>query len=362
MDVDLPLAVIIRLSVFLVSLMFIGFFSGSETAFLGMDMWAIVGLASSGNSQAKILKSLSESKELTISTISVGTNVFTVLASVMGLSLSHVLGLKGAFVLGFIPLLITVLVFLFSELAPKIYAAAKPTETALACAVPLQWVLGRLKPLAWLFQTVPMSLVKIMPKAAGKSTVSDEMVRVAADLAGDSSDVCKEDTDVIYGVLDSSDTRLGEIMVPLDSVVSVGPDTSAERILGIFKERRLSRVPVLDEKTRSITGIIYMKDVLKQVLQTPGPHIFGARTAEGMMRNVFTVDIGQNVLDLLAKMRKSKVHMAAVVQRGRHVGIVTIEDLIEEILGDIPEDSESRGPAHVEQGHDLLLESGAIKK
>ncbi len=362
MDVDIPLAVVIRLSVFLISLVLIGFFSGSETAFIGMDMWAITGLASSGNTRAQTLKSLSESKELTISTILVGTNVFTVLASVMGLSLTRVLGLSNPLVLGLVPLFITFLVFLFSELVPKIYAASKPTETALACAEPLQWVLGRLKPLAWLFLTLPASIVKIVPKVSGRSIVSDEVVRAAADLAGDSSDVSKEDTDVIYGVLDSSDTRLGEIMVPLDSVISVTPDAAAEEVLAIFKERRLSRIPVLDDKTQTIIGIIYMKDVLRCVLGEPGPRTPVFHTARHLLRNAFTADIGQNVLDLLAKMRKGKVHMAAVAQKGRHVGIITIEDLIEEILGDIPEDSEAPEQSHVQGGHDFVLGSGVIEK
>ncbi|MGI6643505.1 MAG: CNNM domain-containing protein [Bacillota bacterium] len=399
MDTDIPLlAVGVRAVIFIFSFLAIGFFAGSETAFLGMDLWAIDGLASLDNRRAKTLKSLLESRETTISAVLVGTNIFTVLASVMGVSMARLLGLGGSAVMVLIPLSITVLVFLFSELVPKSYASQMPTEKALAVSYILAFAVRLLKPLAQVFAGLPTLFTKsIAPKVDVIPSVADGAVRAAVDLAGGSSDSSEDDSHVIYGVLDSSDTRLGEIMVPLSKAITFVPSTTLEEALDGFRRHRFSRVPVLDEKTGQVPGVVYMKDVVREIIQAenlgdsgvaatstvPGAHMdiaggsaldpvaavavttlekqmgvvdgspeviaarstktgSGADSRASVMkvaRKPFFADIGQNVLDLLAKMRKNRVHFAVVVQRGKPVGIVTIEDLIEEILGDIPEDS-----------------------
>ncbi len=364
MDTDVPLlAVGIRTAVFIFSFLAIGFFSGSETAFLGMDVWAVNGLASLGNRRANILKSLFESKETTLAALLVGTNIFTVLASVMGVSIAALGGFRGRAAMVSVPLFITILVFVFSELVPKSYAAEKPTETALAAAFLLSVAVRWLKPVAQVAVGLPVLFSKLIaPKADTIPSVTDGAVRAAVDLAGSTSYSSKEDSDVIYGVLDSSDTRLGEIMVPLAKATTFAPSTTLGEALDSFKTHRFSRVPVLDKKTGHVLGVVYMKDVVREIIQVANPAdtgIAATSTAMGrdragaassvaagsgatvlkVARKAFVADIGQNVLDLLARMRKNRVHFAVVVHSGKPVGIVTIEDLIEEILGDIPEDS-----------------------
>ncbi len=344
MDTDIPiLAVGVRALVFVLSFLAIGFFSGSETAFLGMDVWAVEGLLSLNDKRAEKLRLLHETRETTISALLVGTNVFTVLASVMAMSIAILLGAQGAVKAVAVPLAVTLLVFVFAELVPKSYASEKPTETALYVAMPLFSVVGCLRPVARFVQGVPVALSKLCRSKTGAAiSSSDEAVRVALDLAGEESGSTKEDADVISGVLDSSDVSLGQIMIPIEQAVVFSPETTCQDALAIFKKYRFSRVPVFDKRTGQVTGLVYLKDVVRCVhIASEGPGRLQSgcpKTVGGIARGVFVVDAGQKVLDVLARMRQNRIHLAVVLRGPKPVGIVTIEDLIEEILGDIPED------------------------
>jgi CBS domain containing-hemolysin-like protein len=341
METDIPLAAVaVRVALLLISVAGVGFFAGSETACLAMDGWAVEGLKSTGDRRAALLNRLDRDSRSTISTLLIGTNVFTVLASVMGASLADLLGASEAISLGVVPLVITAMVFMFSELVPKTYASRASTEVALAVAPALSVLVAVLKPLSAVLSAGPNLLAGLLArKSARAASVSDEPVRAAVDLAEEEGQVDRQDSEVIVGVLDSSDTRVSDIMVPLSSVAAFSPDTAVRDALEAFKTHRFSRVPVVSRDDGQVAGVVYMKDVIREVLRAPGCQ----EPVSTLMRPPFTAGSGENLLDVLGRMRKNRVHLVVVMDGERPIGIVTLEDILEEIVGHIREDSSARG-------------------
>jgi CBS domain containing-hemolysin-like protein len=336
MDADVPLVeIVLRSLLFLVSFLARCFFAGSETAFLSADAWAIEGLSSTGDNRARLLSSLSKDRRSTISALLIGTNVCTVLCSVMGASIASLLGASEMISIAVVPLTITGLLFLFSELVPKTYSAGMPTETALAIAPTLSALVAVLRPISHVLSAAPHLLAGML--AERKVTApqgSDESVRVAVDMAAEEGQVDKEDGEVIVGVLDSSDTRVKDIMVPMAEVTALSPQTTVCDALSAFRLHRFSRVPVVSPDNGVVAGVVYMKDVVREAMKTPACQT----PVSGLMRRPFTVSPADNLLDVLARMRKSRVHFAVVVEGTQPAGIATMEDILTEIVGEVAED------------------------
>ena len=348
MDADVPLATtLIRSLILIASFLARSFFAGSETAFLSMDKWAVEGLASTGDRRASILSRLAKDTRSTISALLIGTNVCTVLTSVMGASLASLLGASEAVTLAIIPLVITGLLFLFTELVPKTYSAGMPTETALNIAPVLSVLVSVLRPISYVLSAVPNLFAGILSeRKASPPQSSDEPVRVALDLAAEEGQVGKEDGEVITGVLDSSDTRVKDVMIPIDQVTALSPETPVCDALAAFRSHRFSRVPVLSIDSGEVLGIVYMKDVVREAMKAPAC----TTPIKTLMRTPFKASPTENLLDVLARMRKNRVHFVVVAEDKQALGIVTMEDILTEIVGDIPQDkpakaTERRGTA-----------------
>ncbi len=348
MDADVPLAtIVIRSLVLLGAFLARAFFAGSETAFLSADKWAIEGLASTGDRRATLLAGLAKDSRSTISALLIGTNVCTVLTSVMGASLASLLGASEAITLGVVPLAITGMLFLFTELVPKTYSAGMPTETALAVAPILSTLVRYLRPVSTILSAAPHKLAgKLSESKALPSETSDEPVRLALDLAAEEGQVDKEDGEVITGVLDSSDIRIRDVMVPIDEVTALTPETKTCEALAAFHDHRYSRLPVITPGSGSVLGVVYMKDVVREAMKAPGC----VTPMKALMRPAFHASPTENLLDVLARMRKNRVHFTVVLEDGRAIGIVTMEDILTEIVGDIPEEQ----PGDLEERREVL--------
>lgn len=337
MNADVPLwQIVVRLLVLIGSFLARGFFAASETAFLSMDRWAIAGLKSSGDRRAGLLSALAADSSSTISALLIGTNVFTVLASVMGASIASLLGANSAVAVVIMPLAITAATFVFSELVPKSWAATRPTETALAAAVALSATVSVLRPIAVVLSAVPRIFAGVLAdRKAPVSPGSDEPVRVAVELAAGKGQVEKEDGEAIVGVLDSSDTCISDVMVPMSAVTTFVPETKVCDALSAFRLHHFSRVPVVPGGGDQVLGVAYMKDVVREAMKTPGCQ----SAVRDLMRPLFTVSPADNLLDVLARMRRNRVHFAVVWDGNRSLGIATMEDILREIVGDTKEDA-----------------------
>lgn len=330
---------IIRGILLVFSLVVRAFFAGSETAFLAMDKWAVDSLANEGDERALLLKKMKENSKNTVSALLVGTNICTILFSVLAVSLSYAIGLEGPAYLGLVSLLTTAVVFVFSDLMPKTFAAKAPTHVALSVAVPLDVSVRILSPAAYLMGAVPSLLTSLFSRKRGKvPDKPQEEVLTVLDMAEENGYVKPEDKDVIDSIFDIKDKKVKDIMTPFENVVAFEPSTTILTAIESFKEHGYSRVPVVCPDTGEVMGVLYIKDAVGEVVRHPEN---GSLPITSIMREPYIVNASDSILKVLSRLKKDKVHMAIVMQGSSPVGIVTMQDLIEELIGDISEEVRS---------------------
>ena len=330
---------LVRVLLLFSSLFARAFFAGCETAFLAMDKWAIDNLAAEGDERALLLKRMKEDSRNTVSALLVGTNICTILFSVLMVSLSQTLGLKGPLYMGIVSLVTTATVFVFSDLMPKALAAKAPTHMAIKVAVPLDLSVRALNPAAYLMAAIPSLLTSAFSKRHKELPGRpEEEVLTVFDIAEENGYVKPEDKDVIDSVFDVKDKRVIDIMIPLRNVVTLNSDTSILRAIESFREYGYSRVPVVSPETGGIVGVLYIKDAIREVVSNADN---GSLPVSSIMRKPYVVQANESILRVLSKLKRDKVHMAIVAHNSSPIGIVTMQDLLEELLGDIPEEARS---------------------
>lgn len=337
---SLTVQITIRSILFLVSAGMVGFFACAEASFLGMDKWSVENMEKKDHKNVGILKKLSSEHRNTLSAMLIGTNIFMVLTAVMASSIAVMSGLKGAVALIVVSVFTTAFLFVFSELIPKNYAASRPTETALAMASIIGSICLIFKPVSFMVSVIPTFLAGLVNrKKRGITEESDTSVRVALDIAEENGLVAPDETEVMLAVLDSSDKTAGEIMTPMNKLVSLTEDATIDQAIQEFSVHRFSRIPILDPQGSKIKGVLYLKDIMAKIVEL-SPVTSGRVTS--VMRKPYTVSAQESVLDVLSKMKSHKIHFAVVMDQRKPVGIITIEDLLEEIVGDIKEDTKVR--------------------
>lgn len=338
MDTEVSVvSILIRVVLFLLSLLSVGFFAGAETAFLAMDKWVIDNLSSEGGQRAALLKSMKQNSKNTLAAVLVGTNVFTILASVTALSVAYSLGFKGPLNVAVVSFITTAFVFVFSELIPKTYAAKAPTRVALSVAVLLNFAVRVLGPASYLIGAIPSLLTSFFSRRRKEASQKPETEVLAVfEMAEEDGYVKPEDRDVIDSVFSSKDKKVLDILVPLMNVVTYSPSTTLSEGIDLFREYRYSRVPVLSDSGRKVAGIVYMKDAIREVVSNPKK---GSLPVTAVMRSPYLVPAGENILRVFSRLKRDRVHLAVVVQGNSPVGIITMDDLLEELVGEIPEEA-----------------------
>ncbi len=347
MNNDLPVvSVLLRIVMLAVSLIIVGFFAGAETAFLAMDKWAIESLSNDGDKRARLLQNMKQNSKNTLSAILVGTNIFTILVSVTALSMAYSFGFTGPFNVAVVSLIATAFVFVFSELIPKSYAAKFPTELALVVAAPLDFAVKMLSPVSYLMAAIPSVLLSILSRGRKEILQKPESEVLAVfEMAEEDGYVKPEDRDVIDSVFDSKHKTIADMMMPMEQVVTYEPTVTLSESIDLFSRHKYSRVPVVSDCGDKVIGVVYIKDAIRQVVLNRGN---GLQPVTSVMRLPYSVDSGESVLRVLSRLKRDKVHLA-VVSRGRlHAGIVTMDDLLRELVGEIPEEVHSSGNAVVD--------------
>lgn len=338
-ELALLFSLVVRTILFVASVFGVGFFAASETAFLSMNRWAIDKLADEGDEKALTLCKLMDESEKTLSAILVGTNILATLATVLAVSIVVLAGESGPRGIAVSSLTTTIIILIFSELTPKTYAGTNPTATALKVAVPLSWATTVLGPVSSFLAWVPSQIAALFRrKSSSLDETPDEVIRAALDAAEDDGSVVPAETEVIHGVLDSKAKLVRDIMTPINRTVALDYDSTLEDFMAIYRGERYSRMPIIARSRGKVLGVAHVKDVMREIVAGDDP---SAKTVLSAANAACIVPADARALDAFNAIRGRKAHLAVVVQRGVPVGIVTIEDFLEEIVGDIPEDISS---------------------
>jgi CBS domain containing-hemolysin-like protein len=255
---------------------------------------------------------------------------------------------------------ISILVLIFSEITPKSLAVRKPSGVAVVLARPVQLFSILLKPVVAAIGAIVSVLMRLLGQGGGSATVpliTEEELLSAVNLAEQSEEITVEEAERIEGVIDLANIAVDEVMKPRTVMVAVPAEMPIMDALDVVLREGHSRIPVYEETIDNIVGILYDKDLLRYV-----------RTNEleiglkDIVREPIFVPEGKRADDLLREFQKKKVHMAIVVDEyGGTAGLVTIEDILEEIVGEIQDEYDVEEPLFVKESEDEWIFDAMVR-
>jgi CBS domain containing-hemolysin-like protein len=312
----------------------------SETAFTRMNRIRALALADDGDKRAARLASMLEHPERTLNVVLLLLLVCQLTsATLIGVLLESSAGALGVFI-GIV--LQIFLFFVVGEVAPKTFAV-QHTERAALAVTPMLWFLTNFAPLRLVSRGLIGAANVVLPGRGLKQGpfVTEEEIRTMADVAADEAVIEREEQRLIHSVFEFGDTVVREVMMPRPDMVTVGIDDTIERGIEVCIDRGFSRLPACDGTPDHIVGLVYLKDLVARA--RAGEQDAPIRVA---VRPAVFVPEQKRVAELLAEMQAKQFHMAIVIDEyGTTSGLVTLEDLLEEIVGEIADEYDVEVPA-----------------
>jgi putative hemolysin len=329
------------------------FYAGAETAVVSASKARIDVLAQQGNSRAIRIKKLWQEPDKMLGTVLVSDNLMSAAAGMAGLQLiGYALPGREGIQEILNTVVMTMLILIFCEILPKTTFRAKADKLALKSA-PGLWITDRvLSPIVWLVTKITNFAVRMAGEQdkEEKQRVMREELKLWARMGEREGILHKGQLHMIYSVLDLEKMSLEKVMTPLVDVVALPKRASLEEFYKIISKTGFSRIPVYEERVDNLIGIVNVLDVL---YAQPPPVTIAAH----IQRDVYHEPESKRVSSLLRKLKRSRRAMVFVVDEyGGVVGIVTIEDLVEEILGDIRDEKDVEDTEDIRQVSDRIIE------
>ncbi len=320
---------IVQLIILILLLLLSAFFSSSETALTTVNKIRMRTLSESGNKRADRVLRVTDDSGKMLSAILIGNNIVNLSASSLATSLAiRYFGNVGA---GIATGILTFLILIFGEVTPKTLATIKADSIALAIAGIIEVLMKILTPVIFIINKLSLGLLfllRVNPKDAAQQMTEEEL-RTIVDVSQETGVIENEERDMIHNLFDFGDAQAKEIMVPRIDMTFVQVDATYQEVLDIFREDMFTRLPVYEDTTDNVIGIINMKDFLLE----KDDENFSVRS---MLREPYFTYEHKNTADLFLEMRKSSISLAIVLDEyGVTAGLITLEDLLEEIVGEI---------------------------
>ena len=346
---------LIMLGIVLCLLCFSGFFSGSETALTAASRARMHAAEKDGDKRAGIVAKLLNMRERLLGGILLGNNMVNILASVLTTAVfTNIFGDGGAALAG-ATIVMTLLILIFAEVLPKTYAISQPDKMALKVARPISLIVKIFAPVVSVVQVIvngTLSLFGVDSKASAWTAADD--IKGAVDLHLEEGGVAKRARDQIYGVLEIGELDVEDVMIHRKNVIMLDVDLPAEQLVKEVLDSGHSRIPVYEEDQDNIIGVLHVKDILKSISKANGD--FSAVNAKKIMREAWFVPETTPVVKQLRAFQQKREHFALVVDEyGALMGVLTLEDILEEIVGDIQDEYDEKI-----EGIQRLKEGGAI--
>lgn len=320
---------VIQLIVLLILLLLSAFFSSAETAMTTVNKIYIMSLVNEGNKRAKILQKIIDNPGKLLSTILIGNNIVNLSASSLATTwTTRVLG--NAFV-GIATGILTLLVLLFGEITPKTMATLYAEKLSMSYAPVIYFLMKVLTPVIFIVNRLSNSILYILgvdPKGK-QSTMTEQELRTIVDVSHEDGVIESEEKKMIYNVFDFGDSRAKDVMVPRIDMSFIDVNATYEELLDSFKEDGYTRYPVYEDSTDNIIGTINMKDLL---LWNPKEKF----SIRDILRKPYFTYEHKSTAALLMEMKQYSVNFVIVLDEyGATAGMITMEDLLEEIVGEI---------------------------
>ena len=305
------------------------FFSSSETALTTVSAIRLKSLADNGNKNAKLVLKLKENPDKMLSAILIGNNIVNIAAS--SLTTILVQSKWGDWAISIGSGVLTLLVLIFGEITPKTAATGYADKLSLIVAKPI-WIITKvLTPVIVIINFLASCIMKLfrLDINAKESTFTEEELRTIMDVSHEEGVIEEEEREMINNVFDFGEAEAKEIMIPRIDMCMINVEATYDEILEIFKENRYTRLPVYQDSTDNVIGIINIKDL---IFYRSGDEF----NIHNYLRDVYYTYEYKKLSELMTEMRKDSVNITIVLDEyGAAVGLITIEDLLEEIVGDI---------------------------
>lgn len=331
-----------------IGLVLSAFFSSSEIAFFSVRSAPINGKPEVSTPQLDRVNKLLETPRRLLSTILIGNTianvVVSVLAAVLTGKLLAIYEFPTLIIYGIEVILVTFLILILSEITPKYIAIRNPISLASRFSMPMLVCFYLFKPFSNILAFSTQKLEDILPKPNTKFSAED--IKAIAEVGEQQGSLEGDEREIIENVIEFGNISVKEIMTSRVDIVAIGTDMSFEEGIGVIKSHSLSRMPLYHDDLDGIVGTINAKDLLPYLRDGSPQHFV---SWEAIARKPMFVPMGKKIDDLLKDFQREKTHMAFVVDEyGGTEGLVTLDDVLEEIVGELTDDSDGSEQEYIE--------------
>jgi CBS domain containing-hemolysin-like protein len=317
------------------------FFSAAEMAFIAANRLRLRHLAEEGSRTAARYLEDFRRPERVLSTAMMGVTIAHIVAS--SAATFALLPVLGGWAPWVVTAALTPVMLVFGEIIPKAVAREWATSLILRVYRPIRWASALLVPFVWATNNIVSALLRFFggPTADARQFVSREELKALLAMEPDEADVTTVEAEMIDKIFDLGDTTVREVMVPLVEVAMLSESATPDDAIGLIGQRGFSRIPIYAQRETDVVGVVTAMDLLRR----------GAEVASlaDLRRAVSYVPETKRIDDLLREMQRSRTHLAVVVDEyGGSTGVVTLEDILEQIVGEI-QDEHDRAPASVDR-------------
>lgn len=320
----------IQIIVLIILLFGSAFFSSAETSLTTVNKIRMRSLAEDGDKKAKMVIKITDNSSKMLSAILIGNNIVNLSASALTTTIAYSLS-DGATAVAIATGIITLLILIFGEITPKTIATINAEKLALSYAYPIHFIMVILTPVSIVVNAlarVILFLLRVDPNTK-LNTMTENELRTIVDVSHEDGVIEEEEKEMIYNVFDLGDAKAKDVMVPRVNVTFADVDSSYDELLAIFREDKFTRLPVYEETTDNVIGTINMKDLLL-FDNTKEFHI------RDILREAYFTHEHKSISELLVEMRQASLNIAIVLDEyGETAGLITLEDILEEIVGEI---------------------------
>jgi putative hemolysin len=322
--------------IFIICIILSAFFSGSEVALISITRAKVRTLVNEGRKGSEHLYELKENPNRFLIAILIGNNIVNVAAAAIATAVT--ISIFGDIGVGIATGVVVIILLFFGEIGPKVYASRNTENLALSVSTPVLYFTRLLSPVIWGIEKVTQR--QVTAETIAEPSVTEEEIKEWIEVGKEEGTIEQEEREMLYSVLEFSDTIAREIMTPRVDVALIEDTRTIEEAMQIFTETGFSRLPVYHDSVDNIIGILNIKDVFAAAFS-------GKKdiALKDLMYDAFFVPETKKIDELLKELQVRKVQMAIVLDEyGSFTGIATVEDILEELVGDILDEFDREEP------------------
>ncbi len=340
-----------RLITLVILLLLSAFFSSAETAFMSLNKLRVRADADEGSNRAKLILSLLDNTDKLLTTILIGNNLVNIVAS--SLTTTLMIDLFGSRAIGIATGILTLLILIFGEITPKTIASKKAVKMAGIYAPFINLIVTVLTPVTFIVSILSRGVLKLFGVDSDEkaAAVTESELLTMVDVSNEEGILESDEREMINNVVDFGDTVARDVMVPAINMTCVPDDISYEDLLSVIRSEQYSRMPVYKDTKDNIVGIIWAKDL---VIKYDGKKPF--KITDYMRKPYYTYE-QKTTRELMTDMRKEYTTLAIVLDEyGATAGLITLEDLLEEIVGEIRDEYDMDEVDEINKVSDMVYE------